>query len=101
MKLIYLAGPYRAPSLWALVQNIQRAEALALQVWREGAACICPHKNTALFDGAAPDEVWLQGDLEMLRRCDAVICTEDWRTSAGASAEVEVAKRIGIPVLES
>src|SRR4051812_24706808 len=46
MKLIYIAGPYRAATEWQVVQNIRRAEALALAVWQSGAACICPHKNT-------------------------------------------------------
>jgi hypothetical protein len=101
MKLIYVAGPYRASGEWALVQNIRRAEALALEVWKLGAACICPHKNTALFGGSCEDSVWLEGDLEMLRRCDAVVCTDDWQRSEGARNEVAEAKRLGIPVFES
>ena len=101
MKLIYLAGPYRAATVWQMVANIRRAEALALLVWQAGAACICPHKNTALFDGADDDSLWLQGDLEMLRRCDAVICTDDWKNSTGARAEVALAKELDIPVFET
>jgi hypothetical protein len=98
MKLIYVAGPYRAKTEWELVQNIRRAEALALEVWRRGAACICPHKNTAWFGGCADDSVWLEGDLEMLRRCDGVLCTDDWQRSEGARNEVAEAERLGIAV---
>jgi hypothetical protein len=101
MKLVYIAGPYRGASLWQVVQNIRRAEALALAVWRSGAACICPHKNTALFDGAAEDSIWLEGDLEMMRRCDGVLCTDDWQRSAGAREEVRIAREAGIAVFES
>src|SRR5947207_8714944 len=101
MKLVYVAGPYRGACEWDVVQNIRRAEALALAVWKLGAACICPHKNTALLGGAAPDEVWLEGDLEMLRRCDAVICTADWSRSSGAIGEVALARQMGIPVFET
>jgi hypothetical protein len=101
MKLVYLAGPYRAATEWQLVQNIRRAEALALEVWKLGAACICPHKNTALLGGACDDTVWLEGDLEMLRRCDAVVCTSDWQRSEGARNEVGEARRLKIPVFES
>jgi Domain of unknown function (DUF4406) len=101
MKLIYLAGPYRATTEWALVQNIRNAEALALEVWKLGVACICPHKNTALLGGACDDTVWLEGDLEMLRRCDAVICTTDWQRSEGARNEVIEARRLKIPVFET
>lgn len=98
MKLVYVAGPYRAKTEWQLTQNIREAEALALQLWQAGFAVICPHKNTAYFGGAADDSVWLEGDLVMLRKCDAVVCTERWNESEGAKAEVEEAKRLGIPV---
>lgn len=101
MKLIYVAGPYRASCEWHVLQNIRRAEEIALQVWQMGAACICPHKNTAFFGGAAEDRVWLDGDIEMVKRCDAIICVEGWENSVGAAGEVEVAKALGLPVFEA
>jgi Domain of unknown function (DUF4406) len=101
MKVIYIAGPYRGPSEYQVLLNIRRAEEMALRVWRSGAACICPHKNTAFFGGAADDSVWLKGDLEIVRRCDAVVCVEGWNTSRGAIGEVELARQLGIPVFQS
>ena len=99
MKVVYVAGPFRGPDAWAIESNIRRAETLALEVWRLGAAVICPHANTRFFHGAAPDAVWLEGDLEMLRRCDAVLFTPDWERSTGARAEYDEACRRGIPRL--
>lgn len=99
MKLVYVAGPFRGPDAWAIESNIRRAETLALEAWRLGAAVICPHANTRFFQGAAPDEVWLAGDLEMLRRCDAVLFTPDWKRSMGANAEWAEARLRGIPCL--
>src|SRR5438093_619441 len=101
MKLVSVIGPYRATTIHGIVENIRRAEALALEVWRSGAACICPHKNTALFDGAAEDSVWLEGDLEILRRCDAAICTDGWQKSVGSCGDVALARELGIPVCET
>jgi hypothetical protein len=101
MKVVYIAGPYRAPSEYEVVQNIRRAEALALEVWRAGAAAICPHMNTALWGGAADDSVWLRGDLEILRRCDAMVCAPNWRQSKGACGEVALARELGLPVFET
>jgi hypothetical protein len=98
MELVYVAGPFRGPNAWEIKQNIRRAEALALLLWREGYAVICPHANTRFFQGAAPDKVWLEGDLVMLRRCDRLVVTKDWRRSEGAQQEVEVARECGIPV---
>jgi hypothetical protein len=101
MRLVFVAGPYRARAEWDVIQNIRRAEELALKAWLLGVAVLCPHKNTAGFGGAAPDELWLEGGLEMVRRSDAVLCTSDWESSAGARAEVLLANQLGIPVFST
>jgi len=101
MKLIYIAGPYRAKGEWQVVENIRRAEAIALEVWRLGAACICPHKNTAFFNGSLPDQVWLDGDLEIVRRCDAILCAPGWERSVGSLGEIALARQLGLPVFNS
>jgi nucleoside 2-deoxyribosyltransferase len=98
MKVIYIAGPFRADNAWEIEQNIRRAECLALEVWKAGAAAICPHTNTRFFQGVALDEVWLKGDIEIMRRCDAVLLTANWEISSGARAERKEAKALGIPV---
>lgn len=109
MKLIYIAGPFRASSayvpghqdMFAVQQNVMEAMRIGLDVARTGAAFpIIPHANTMFFTGAAADAVWLEGDLEVMRRCDAVLLTSDWRRSSGARAEVDEAKRIGLPIFE-
>jgi len=98
MKLVYVAGPFRGPNHWAIAENIRRAEALALEVWRLGASCICPHLNTAHFQGVLPDDVWLEGDLEQVKRCDAVLVVPGWENSKGTKGEIEFAAAHGIPV---
>lgn len=98
MKLIYIAGPYRTSTEYGVKCNIYQAEQAALFVWRHGGAAICPHKNTAFFGGACPDEVWLEGDLEIMRRCDGVYALEEWEQSKGAYKEVAEARRLGLPV---
>jgi len=96
--VVYVAGPFRGANAWEIEQNIRRAEELALQAWHAGFAVLCPHTNTRFFQGAAPDDVWLDGDLELLRRCDAVLLTNDWARSSGARAEVNFADSLGVPV---
>jgi hypothetical protein len=98
MRVVYVAGPYRGPDNWAIAENIRNAERLALDVWKAGAAALCPHANTAHFQFAAPDAVWLDGDLAMLAKCDAMIMTPDWRRSSGARAEHDFASQRGIPI---
>jgi hypothetical protein len=107
MVLIYVAGPVRSTStampgqqdFWGIMQNNMRAMALAREVWARGAAAVSPHGNTIFFQNTLPDEVWLDGDLEILYRCDAVLMTPDWERSAGAREERKFALQHGIPVL--
>lgn len=98
MKLVYIAGPFRAPTAWGIEQNIRRAETLSLEVWKLGAAALCPHANTRFFHGLCTDQTWIDGTLEMLRRCDAVLVCADSENSSGTRGEIEEARRIGIPV---
>lgn len=98
MRVVYLAGPFRGETAWDVECNIRKAETLALEVWRLGHAAVCPHTSTRFFDGAVPDDVFLRGDLEILRRCDAVLLVEGWEHSKGATVEAREALTRGIPV---
>lgn len=65
-----------------------------------GYAALCPHLNTACFDGACADESFLAGGLELLRRCDLVVLAPRWETSRGTLQEVAEAQAQDIPVWE-
>ena len=97
---VYCAGKFRAPSHWGIVQNIRHAEVWALEVWKAGAAALCPHLNTANFQGALPDHTWLEGDLALLQQCDAVFMIPGWEQSEGAIEEKRVAVANDIPVFD-
>lgn len=98
MKVIYIAGPYRASTERGIIENIRKAEAVAIKVWQAGHVALCPHMNTRLFGGLCPDEVWLKGDLELLRRCDGMVLVSGWECSQGVLAEIRLAEKIGISV---
>jgi hypothetical protein len=51
------------------------------------------------MEGITSDEQVLEGTLEMLRRCDAVIVDGRWESSAGTRGEVVEALRLGLPIL--
>ncbi len=87
----YVAGPYRADTINGVLENIQRARDVALKLWQAGYTVICPHLNSALMDGACPDEAFLEGGLELVRRSDVVVLVGDWEKSEGTLAELELA----------
>lgn len=101
--LVYTAGPFSAPTREGVEANIRAAVDLAVEVAKLGALPVCPHSSTAdpRFEHVQPYQFWLDGTLELLRRCDAVILTPDWQRSTGARAEVAEARRIGMPVFSS
>lgn len=99
MRMLYVAHPIRDPrGIYYHNQNIRKAEAVAIEIWKLGAVCICPGLNTYLFDGVAPDDVWLRGDLEILERCDGIVMVPGWEKSTGATHERNHATLHGIPV---
>jgi hypothetical protein len=98
MKIAYVAGPYRAKTIRGIVENINKAEAVALELWKLGFMVFCPHKNSGLFDGDIPDENFLDGDIELMKRCDLVVMIPDWEKSTGAVNEKKIAEEVKIPV---
>jgi len=97
MRVIYVAGPYRSTTPYGVYQNIRKAEAVAIKLWKVGWVALCPHLNTQLFDQAydLPPEVYLEGGLEFVRRCDAIYMMKDFRKSEGSKAELKEALRLG------
>jgi hypothetical protein len=106
VPLIYIAGPLGAPTPLAVRRNIEAARDLGLKVAEAGAYPVIPHCNTGEFYGhalhgsALHDEqvLWTPGALELLRRCDGIVCTPNWETSTGARAEVDWAMTADMPV---
>ena len=94
MKIAYIAGPYRNKTIHGIVENIRRAEKYAIKYWKLGYAVICPHKNTALFDGLLPDNTWIDGDCELLRRSDVIVFTGNWWESEGCLREYNLARNL-------
>ena len=98
LKIAYIAGPFRGPTPWDVECNVRRAEALALEVARLGVFPFCPHANTRFFDGQCTDTLWLEGDKELLGRCDCLVLTGDYSRSKGAMAELDLANSLMLPI---
>lgn len=111
MKVAYVSMPYGSPTAYGVDENIRRAKEIAVALWRQGWAVICPHANTEHFDGAVfPDDaeadrmVWIQGDLAILDCLDpertVLVNGPGWRSSRGSVLERSAAINNGIPTFE-
>lgn len=101
MKLIYVAGPFRGKTTWEVENNIRRAEELGFEVAKLGAVPIIPHTAFRHFDRELTEEFWLDGTLEMMRRCDGAIFLPTWTRSAGATGERTEARLRKMPIFDT
>jgi nucleoside 2-deoxyribosyltransferase len=100
--IVYVAGPIRPKNGQTLEGNLVIAKDIALELWLDGFAVVCPHANTDLpidlAEKSADTNVWLEGDLEILARCDAVVVCPHWEASEGTLGEIRFAEARKIPV---
>lgn len=100
LPLIYIAGPFRGPTPLDVRRNVERARDAGLLVAQLGAYPIIPHTMTAEFDKQLDDQFWLDGTMEMLRRCDALLLIPYWDQSTGARAEAQYARMVTLPIFD-
>lgn len=87
-EIVFLSGKYRGDT----DNNMAYAGKVARRLWQQGYIVICPHLNTARFDGICAENVWLEGYLEILKRCDSIYMLKNWQESKGAQAELILAR---------
>ncbi|MBU3957556.1 MAG: DUF4406 domain-containing protein [Nanoarchaeota archaeon] len=98
--LLYVAGAYSGN----VKENIEKAEAVSINLIRNGFHVITPHKNTAGYekyegDGKIKYETWLEMDLNLLSRCDALFVMANSDGSNGVKKEIEFALKRGMPII--
>ena len=99
-RLIFISGPYKARTEEEKRENIWHAVRVACRLWELDFFVICPHLNTANFENFTDldESVWLEGDLEMLSRCDCVFMLKGFEASSGSLKEYELAQKLGLPI---
>lgn len=96
--LFYIAGPYSAPTRIGVIESICEAIKIASKVRKAGYAAIVPHLESMFSEDSLNEAGWLEHDIELLSRCDAVIVGHGWETSIGTQVEIEEAECLKIPV---
>jgi len=101
IELCYICTPYRGADELEVERNIVEARALAVKVVNDtGMFPVSPVLNSAFFHRYEGKELpgvgpmfWLDGDIVLLMRCDAIAVHGDmrWTKSAGCLNELKVA----------
>jgi hypothetical protein len=98
IPLIYIAGPFAAPTNYDLQRNVMEAERAGLRVACNGGLPIIPHTMNRNFFGQLTEAFWRAGMIELLRRCDGLYMLPTWENSEGAKAERLCAIEYELPV---
>ncbi len=104
--LVYIATPYSHSDPDIRLSNFQRANKLAAWAMQKGHCVFSPISHSVPVAEYLPPELlldfewWMQMDLPILRKCDALFVypPDAALTSRGVAREVEEAKALGIPV---
>lgn len=100
MKLVYIAGPYTAPTYREREQNIDAARSAAIWCAQNLIGYFCPHLNSAHMDLYAPETpitFWYEMDWQFADCCDAILLIDGWHNSHGASLELNLFECQGKP----
>lgn len=104
MILAYTAGRYTAATPEERDANIRAAYDLAVKLSAVGFVPVVPHppeSHADAFEAAQGYQFWITATLELMRRCDIVVCVDNWQGSSGAKGEVAEQYRLGKPVFLS
>jgi hypothetical protein len=100
MRVVYIAGPYRAETAWQIEENVRAAERWILPLAEVGVIGWPPHATFRWFHGTMTDRWWLEATKELMRRCDAVFLVPGWHRSVGTHGEREEAAARKMPVFD-
>jgi hypothetical protein len=104
-RRVYVAGKYSANNVLDVLKNIGRGEKECAKLFAMGYAPFCPwHDKSYVTDnpnGYFTVEQFYEHGLAWLEVSDAVLVLSGWQTSQGTIAEIEQAKKFGVPVFYS
>lgn len=97
MKVVYVIGPYSAPTPEQVRVNVALAADAGEELFQRGYAPIVTHSLTMGWDDYPHADI-MELCLALLSKCDCVCVLDGWETSLGSRQEIRLAKALKIPV---
>jgi hypothetical protein len=106
---VYIAGPlnpHNGGGTIEYLRNCNRMIEATRTLIKCGYAPFCPAVDAAYFIGGMDDETPTAEEIKSysaswVGACEAVLLMPGWEKSGGAKAEIEIAKRLNVPVFKS
>lgn len=100
--VIYVSGPYTGTPA-EITSNIKKAREASIEIWQRGFTALSPIQNTANFelDSTLQYDDYMEGDLVLLGKSDAVFLIDGWSKSKGSKMEMQKAIQRRIPCFTS
>lgn len=101
MKVVFISAPVNsgARNQWERELNIRVAEeAFHELAWMYEVAPICVHMMERFMNDAIGGNKWMENDLAILGRCDAIVLAGEWKDSKGCLKEKAFAEKAGLKV---
>lgn len=102
MVLLYIAGPYSAPTQEGIEENVKAAQKLGAELMTAfpgKVLAVVPHSIGKGLEDRGDYKFWCAATLELMKRCDGVVLRHNWHNSPGALGEVDAALRLRMPIV--
>ncbi|MDO9557248.1 MAG: DUF4406 domain-containing protein [Coriobacteriia bacterium] len=97
-EVVYIIGPYKAPDVAGVRENIETAELAGCALMREGYDVVVPHALSKIDGhGEFDDPRWVDATMNLMERCDRVAVLPGWEHSTGSLDEIARAAELSKP----
>jgi hypothetical protein len=99
MIRVYVAGKYNGPNVIDVLSNMRKGIELSVEIMKLGFAPFVPWLDFQMGLHAEFDvETYKACSMEWVKVCDAVLLVPNQVRSAGVQAEIDMARKLQIPV---
>jgi hypothetical protein len=98
--IAYICSPYQSETKEGIKKNIETAERISLEAYKNELIPLCVHtfleRTTGLAEETGDRKELLRIGREFVKTCDAIIINEDSPISPGMKEEIKTANEHGI-----
>ena len=99
---VYVAGKYSDNNVLSVLRNIKHGISVATKIMKLGHSPFCPwldYQFILMEQGETLNvDDFYRYSMDWLKVSDCLVVLDGWESSTGTIAEIETAKKLGIPI---